>query len=45
MARTGGQMIRVKCYFKELEDGMETVGYGEGGSVVVALRVLPRSDA
>lgn len=37
-------MIRVKCHFKEL-DGMEMVGDGGGGSAVVALRVLPRSDA
>ena len=35
-------MIRVKSYFKELDNWMELVSYGEEGGIMTDLRFLQR---
>lgn len=37
-------MIQVKSYFKEFDNWMELVSYGEGGSIMTDLRFLQRGD-
>ena len=41
---SGREMIRVKSYFKKLDNWMELVSYGEGGSIMTDLRFLQRWD-